>query len=128
MAKLYVGNLSFGVTDEGLHQLFTSNGIKVESARVITDRDTGRSRGFGFVELGADEDIARAITTLNGFNLEGRMLQVNEARPQAPRSGGRGGFGGDRGGDRGDRGGGGGGYGKKGGGGGGKGRDRGSRY
>ena len=127
MAKLYVGNLSFGVTDEGLHQLFTSNGIKVESARVITDRDTGRSRGFGFVELGADEDIARAITTLNGFNLEGRMLQVNEARPQAPRSGGRGGFGGDRGGDRGDRGGGGGGYGKKGGGGG-KGRDRGSRY
>ena len=128
MAKLYVGNLSFGVTDEGLHQLFTSNGIKVESARVITDRDTGRSRGFGFVELGADEDLARAITTLNGFNLEGRMLQVNEARPQAPRSGARGGFGGDRGGDRGDRGGGGGGYGKKGGGGGGKGRDRGSRY
>ena len=130
MAKLYVGNLSFGVTDEGLHQLFTSNGIKVDSARVITDRDTGRSRGFGFVELGPDEDLARAITTLNGFNLEGRMLQVNEARPQAPRSGGRGGFGGDRGGggDRGDRGGsGGGGYGKKGGGGG-RGRDRGSRY
>jgi cold-inducible RNA-binding protein len=126
MAKLYVGNLSFGVTDEGLHQLFTSNGIKVESARVITDRDTGRSRGFGFVELGADEDMARAITQLNGFNLEGRMLQVNEARPQAPRTGGRGGFGGDRGGggDRGDRGGG---YGKKGGGGG-RGRDRGSRY
>ena len=133
MAKLYVGNLSFGVTDEALHQLFTSNGIKVESARVITDRDTGRSRGFGFVELGADEDLARAIAQLNGFNLEGRMLQVNEARPQAPRSGGRGGFGGDRGGgggDRGDRGGsggGGGGYGKKGGGGG-RGRDRGSRY
>jgi RNA recognition motif-containing protein len=127
MAKLYVGNLSFGVTDEGLHQLFTSNGIKVESARVITDRDTGRSRGFGFVELGADEDMARAIAQLNGFNLEGRMLQVNEARPQAPRTGGRGGFGGDRGGggDRGDRGGGG--YGKKGGGGG-RGRDRGSRY
>jgi cold-inducible RNA-binding protein len=125
MAKLYVGNLSFGVTDEGLHQLFTSNGIKVESARVITDRDTGRSRGFGFVELGADEDMARAIAQLNGFNLEGRMLQVNEARPQAPRAGGRGGFGGDRGGDRGDRGGGG--YGKKGGGGG-RGRDRGSRY
>ena len=133
MAKLYVGNLSFGITDEGLHQLFTSNGIKVESARVITDRDTGRSRGFGFVELGPDEDLARAITTLNGFNLEGRMLQVNEARPQAPRSGGRGGFGGDRGGggDRGDRGGsggGGGGYGKKSGGGGGRGRGRGSRY
>ena len=131
MAKLYVGNLSFGITDEGLHQLFTSNGIKVDSARVITDRDTGRSRGFGFVELGPDEDLARAITTLNGFNLEGRMLQVNEARPQAPRSGGRGGFGGDRGGggDRGDRGGSGsgGGYGKKGGGGG-RGRDRGSRY
>ena len=126
MAKLYVGNLSFGITDEGLHQLFTSNGIKVESARVITDRDTGRSRGFGFVELGPDEDMARAIAQLNGFNLEGRMLQVNEARPQAPRSGGRGGFGGDRGGERGG-GGGGGGYGKKGGGGG-RGRDRGNRY
>ena len=126
MPKLYVGNLSFGVTDEGLHQLFTSNGIKVESARVITDRDTGRSRGFGFVELGPDEDLARAIAQLNGFNLEGRMLQVNEARPQAPRSGGRGGFGGDRG-AGGDRGGDRGGYGKKGGGGG-RGRDRGSRY
>ncbi len=117
MARLYVGNLSFGVTDEGLLQLFTENGIKVESARVITDRDTGRSRGFGFVELGPDEDLARAIAQLNGFNLDGRMLQVNEARPQAPRSGGFGG-------DRGDRGG----FGKRGGGGGGRGRDRGRRY
>jgi len=93
MAKLYVGNLSFDVTDEGLQQLFTSNGFRVESARVIRDTNTGRSRGFGFVELGAEEDTVRAISQLNGFNLDGRVLQVNEARPQAPR-GGRGGFGG----------------------------------
>ena len=97
MAKLYVGNLSFGVTDDGLHELFTSNGFQVESARVIRDKDTGQSRGFGFVELGPGEDMERAISQLNGFTLEGRALQVNEARPQAPR-GGRGGFGGGRGG------------------------------
>src|SRR5574337_791798 len=86
MAKLYVGNLSFEVTDDGLQQLFSSSGFQVASARVIRDMDTGRSRGFGFVELGPGEDMARAITQLNGFNLEGRVLQVNEARPQAPRS------------------------------------------
>ena len=108
MAKLYVGNLSFEVTDDGLQQLFSSNGFQVESARVIRDMDTGRSRGFGFVELGPSEDMARAITQLNGFTLEGRALQVNEARPQAPRGGGRGGFGGGRG-NQGGRGGGGGG-------------------
>jgi cold-inducible RNA-binding protein len=110
MPKLYVGNLSFEVTDEGLQQLFTSNGFQVESARVIRDKDTGRSRGFGFVELGAGEDLARAITQMNGFNLEGRAIQVNEARPQTPRGGGgggRGGFG-DRGGGRHGGGGGGG--------------------
>ena len=87
MAKLYVGNLSFEVTDDALQQLFSGNGFKVESARVIRDMDTGRSRGFGFVELGAEEDMARAITQLNGFNLGGRVLQVSEARPQAPRGG-----------------------------------------
>ena len=102
MAKLYVGNLSFDATDEDLQQLFSGNGIQVESARVIRDKDTGRSRGFGFVELGAGEDMARAIAQLNGYNMNGRVLQVNEARPQAPR-GGRGGFGGDR--DRGGHGG-----------------------
>lgn len=92
MAKLYVGNLSFETTDDGLHQLFSTNGFKVDSARVIRDMDTGRSRGFGFVELGSGEDSARAITQLNGFTLEGRALQVNEARPQTGR-GGSGGFG-----------------------------------
>jgi cold-inducible RNA-binding protein len=109
MTRLYVGNLSFDATDEDLQQLFTGNGIQVESARVIRDKETGRSRGFGFVELGAGEDMARAIAQLNGFNMNGRVLQVNEARPQAPR-GGRGGFGGerDRGGRQGGRGGGGG--------------------
>ena len=97
MARLYIGNLSFGVTDDSLQQLFSSNGFQVESARVIRDLDSGRSRGFGFVELSPSEDTARAITQLNGLNLEGRVLRVNEARPQAAR-GDRGGFGGDRGG------------------------------
>jgi RNA recognition motif-containing protein len=109
MAKLYVGNLSFDVTDDGLLQLFTGNGFQVESARVIRDMNTGRSRGFGFVELAAGEDAARAISQLNGFNFEGRALVVNEARPQAPRSGGGHGGGGGRegrGGGRGGRGGG----------------------
>ena len=98
MAKLYVGNLAFEVTDDGLQQLFSSNGFRVESARVIRDMDTGRSRGFGFVELGSGEDMTRAISQLNGLSLEGRALQVNEARPQAPRGEGRGGFGGGGGG------------------------------
>jgi len=90
MAKLYVGNLSFETTDEGLQHLFVSNGFQVVSARIIRDMDSGRSRGFGFVELGVGEDAAKAMSQLNGFNLEGRTLQVNEARPQAPRGSGRG--------------------------------------
>jgi RNA recognition motif-containing protein len=108
MAKLYVGNLSFETTDESLQELFVTRGFKVASARVIRERDSNRSRGFGFVELENGEDEARAISELSGFQLEGRALVVNEARPQAPRSGGggRGGFGG--GGGRGGRGGGGG--------------------
>lgn len=110
MAKLYVGNLSFDTTDESLNQLFVSNGFQIASARVIRDAETGRSRGFGFVELGPGDDMAKVITALNGFNLEGRVLQVNEARPQAPRGGGGGGgYGGNRGGGGGgNRGGGGG--------------------
>ncbi|MGH9773986.1 MAG: RNA recognition motif domain-containing protein [Candidatus Acidiferrales bacterium] len=122
MAKLYVGNLSFDTTDEGLQQLFTGGGFQVESARVIREKDTGRSRGFGFVELGSGEDAARAISQLNGSSLDGRALQVNEARPQEPRSGGggRGGYGGGGGG----RGGFGGGGGRGGHGGGGGGRRR----
>jgi len=122
MAKLYVGNLSFDTTDESLQQLFASHGFQVASARVIRDAGTGRSRGFGFVELGPGEEMEKVISQLNGSTLDGRQLQVNEARPQAPRGGG--GFGGGRGG----RGGGGGGGGRGGGGGGrDRGRDRGDR-
>ena len=119
MAKLYVGNLPFEVTDESLQQMFSSQGFEVQSARVVRDMGTGRSRGFGFVELGPKEDSARAISQLNGTMMEGRALQVNEARPQAPRGeggGNRGGFGnrsgGGAGGGRGGHGGGGGGGGR----------------
>jgi RNA recognition motif-containing protein len=103
MTKLYVGNLAFGMTDESLQQLFAGKGYQVSSARVITDRETGRSRGFGFVELGASDDATKAIGELNGLEVDGRQLQVNEARPQesrggGERSGGRGGYGGGRGG------------------------------
>jgi RNA recognition motif-containing protein len=108
MTKLYVGNLSFGMTDEGLQQLFVGKGYQVASARVITDRETGRSRGFGFVELGAADDATKAIGEFNGMDIEGRALQVNEARPQesrggGDRSGGRGGYSGGRSGGGGGR-------------------------
>lgn len=89
--KLYVGNLPFSVNDESLAAHFSSHGT-VESAKVITDRDTGRSKGFGFIEMSTDEEAEAAITALNQKELEGRALTVNEARPQAPRE--RGGFGG----------------------------------
>lgn len=89
MTKLYVGNLSFDTTEDSLQQLFATNGFPVESARVIRDMNTGRSRGFAFVEMNSEDDAAKAIAQLNGFNLEGRALAVNEARPQAPRGGGR---------------------------------------
>jgi len=108
MAKLYVGNLSFGMNDESLQQLFVEKGYQVSSARVITDRETGRSRGFGFVELGNDSDATKAIGELNGLDVEGRQLQVNEARPQESRGGGGGDRSGGRGGYSGGRGGGGG--------------------
>lgn len=90
MIKLYVGNLSFQVNDDGLHQLFVAKGYQVSSARVICDREGGRSRGFGFVEIDTREDADRAIGEMNGLDVEGRVLQVNEARPQAPRHGGGG--------------------------------------
>jgi cold-inducible RNA-binding protein len=89
--KLYVGNLSFQVNDDGLQQLFVGKGYQVSSARVICDREGGRSRGFGFVEIGTREDADRAIGEMNGLDVEGRALQVNEARAQAPRHGGGGG-------------------------------------
>src|SRR6516165_4381104 len=88
MTKLYVGGLPYSTTDESLLELFTQNGYKPVSARIITERETGRSRGFGFVELGPGDDAAKAIGEFNGLKIEGRALQVNEARPQESRGGG----------------------------------------
>lgn len=90
--KLYVGNLAYTVTDSALEQLFAPHGT-VQSAQVIMDRDTGRSKGFGFVEMGSDQEAQAAIAALNGQQNDGRALTVNEARPKTERSGG----GGDRG-------------------------------
>ena len=104
--KLYVGNLSFGTDNSALEQLFSTIGT-VETASVVEDRDTGRSRGFGFVEMASKEDGERAIAELDGKEFEGRQLKVNEAKPRENRGGG-GGYGGG-GGGRGGYGGGGGG-------------------
>lgn len=96
--KLYVGNLPYSVDDSTLQAEFGKFG-SVSSAKVITDRETGRSKGFGFVEMDSDDEANTAIEKLNGFSMEGRAINVSEARPQAPREGGgRGGFGGGRGG------------------------------
>jgi RNA recognition motif-containing protein len=119
--KLYVGNLSYDVDSSTLQELFSAHGT-VESAEVIQDRDTGRSKGFGFVQMGTDAEAAAAIAALNGQQHGGRALTVNEAKPREPRTGGGGG-GGGRGGFGGG-GGGGGGRGGYGGGGGGGGRGR----
>jgi cold-inducible RNA-binding protein len=87
--KLYVGNLSYGTTDSDLQTLFGSHGT-VQSAQVIMDRDTGRSKGFGFVEMDSGEQAQAAITALNGQAVDGRALTVNEARPREERAvGGR---------------------------------------
>ena len=115
--KLYVGNLAFQTTSNDLQQLFGQAGT-VESASVIEDRDTGRSKGFAFVEMSTEEEAASAIDQFNGKELAGRMLKVNEARPRENRSGGGGGGRGFGGG--GNRGGGGGYGGNRGGGGGGR--------
>ena len=109
-SKIYVGGLPYATTDAQLQEIFSVHGT-VESARVITDKFTGRSRGFGFVEMASSEDAQKAIQALNGTDLDGRNLTVNEARPQEKRSGGFG----DRGGGGGER---------RGGGGGGGGRNR----
>ena len=97
-AKIYVGGLPYSATEAQLNDLFAVHGT-VESARVITDRFTGQSRGFGFVEMSKDEEAKAAITALNGTQMDGRTLTVNEARPQESRTGGGGrGFGGGGGG------------------------------
>ena len=106
--KLYVGNLSFNTREEDLNSLFAQVGT-VESCRIITDRDTGRSRGFGFVEMASKAEGQAAIDQLAGKELDGRPLTINEAKPQEPRGGGGFGGGGGRGGGRGGFGGGGGG-------------------
>lgn len=113
--KLYVGNLPFSISEGDLSNLFGQSG-PVDSAQIVTDRETGRSRGFGFIEMGSREAAEMAISQLNGHDLDGRSLVVNEARPKEARGGGgfgggggggRGGFGGGRGGggheDRGNR-------------------------
>lgn len=87
MKKIYVGNFSFNMTEEELRSMFEPYG-NVESATLVTDRDTGRSRGFGFVAMSNDEEAEKAMAELNGRESGGRALTVNEARPQAPRSGG----------------------------------------
>ena len=91
--NIFVGNLSFDTRDDGLREAFSAYGT-VDTAQVVNDRDTGRSRGFGFVEMGNDDEARAAIAALNGSDLGGRPLTVNEAKPRAPRSGGGGGGGG----------------------------------
>ncbi len=123
--KLYVGNMSYDVDSSALEQLFAAHGT-VQSAQVITDRDTGRSKGFGFVEMSSDAEAQAAIAAVNGQEHDGRALTVNEAKPKESRSGGGGGGGYGGGGGGGGRGGygGGGGGGRSSGGGGGGGRGR----
>ena len=99
--KLFVGGLSWDTTDDGLRQAFASFG-EITEAKVITDRDTGRSRGFGFVTFTQEEDAKKAISQMDGTSLDGKTIKVNEAQEKSPRGGGRsgGGFGGGRGGGR----------------------------
>ena len=106
MSKLYVGNLSWDTTEDTLRQAFSQDGRKVNNVSIITDRDTGRPRGFAFVEMGSKDDANNAILALNETEIDGRNIRVNEAQDRPQRGGGGGGFGG--GGGRGGRGGGGG--------------------
>jgi RNA recognition motif-containing protein len=107
MKNIFVGNLPYAITQDELQELFAQHGT-VQRAQIITDRETGRSKGFGFIEMPNDDEAAKAIDGLNNFEFKGRKIAVNEARPreERPRSGGFGGGGGGRGGF----GGGGGGY------------------
>jgi RNA recognition motif-containing protein len=118
--RLYVGNLSYNVTEPELRDVFAEGGRNVVEVKIVMDRDTGRPRGFAFVEMGSDDEATQAIQSLTGREIQGRAINVSEARARAPRSGGFGGGGGGYGG--GGYGGGGGGGGGYGGGGGGRGR------
>ena len=91
MKNIFVGNLAFGSTESSIRALFEQYGA-VDRVSIVTDRDTGRSRGFGFVEMGDDAAAERAIGALNGYQLDGRAINVNEARPKSEGGGGRGGF------------------------------------
>lgn len=104
MKNIFVGNLSFNTNEDELRQLFEAYG-QVDRVSIMTDRDTGRSRGFGFVEMASNEDGEKAITALNGSQVGGRTINVNEARPKTERAGGGGGGGRDRGGRGGEGGG-----------------------
>jgi cold-inducible RNA-binding protein len=110
MKNIYVGNLSYSATEDQIRSMFEAYG-PVDRVSIVTDRDTGQPRGFAFVEMSDDDAAGKAMDGLNGMNLDGRNLTVNEARPKADRprggggGGGRGGFGGNRGGGRGGRGG-----------------------
>ena len=105
--KLYVGNLPYGATEQAISDAFAQCGT-VESVKIITDRETGRSKGFGFVEMATDAEAAEAIAKFHGADYDGRAMTVNEAKPMVPREGGAGrGFGGGGGGGRGGFGGGG---------------------
>jgi RNA recognition motif-containing protein len=115
MKNIYVGNLSYSATEDQVRSMFEAYG-PVDRVSIVTDRDTGQPRGFAFVEMSDDDAAGKAMDALNGMNMDGRNLTVNEAKPKADRprrdgggGGGRGGFGGNRGGGRGGRGGGGGG-------------------
>ena len=93
--KLYVGNLPYSASQQTLQDAFSEFGT-VDSVNVITDRDTGQSKGFGFVEMSTDAEAQKAIQGLNSTSLDGRQIKVNEAKPRAPRGGGGGGYGGNR--------------------------------
>ena len=116
--RLYVGNLSYNVTEGELRDVFAEGGKNVVEVKIVMDRDTGRPRGFAFVEMGSDDEATGAISSLTGREIQGRPINVSEARARAPRSGGGGGGGYGGGGGGGYGGGGGGGYGGGGGGGG----------
>ena len=89
--RIYVGNLPFSASEDDVRALFAQNGRDVTEVKLITDRETGRPRGFGFVEMGSGEEAEAAINELNGFEMDGRPLTVNEARERTPRGGGGGG-------------------------------------